>query len=70
MCALIDRAAFGDVAEEDAIRAGEGQKHLSRRRSASGSMHDANLLLLQEVAALHQLIDALDAELDRKHATR
>ena len=33
-------------------------------------MRDANLLILQEVAALHELIDALDTELDGQHATR
>ena len=33
-------------------------------------MHHANLLILEEVAALHQLIYTLDGELDGKHAAR
>src|SRR5262245_62214332 len=33
-------------------------------------MHHADLLILEEVAALHELIDALDGELDGKHAGR
>ena len=70
MGGLIDRTAFGDVAEENTVRAREGQEHLARRRSASWSVHNANLLFLQEVAALHQLIDAFDAEFDGEHAAR
>ena len=33
-------------------------------------MRNANLLLLQEVAALHELIDALNTELDSKYAAQ
>jgi hypothetical protein len=33
-------------------------------------MHDANLLILEEVAALHKLIHTLDGELDGEHAAR
>ena len=33
-------------------------------------MHHANLLILEEVAALHQLIYTLDGELDGKHTAR
>jgi len=46
MSGFIYRPTFGDVAKENIVRAREGQKHLARRWSASGSMYDANLLIL------------------------
>ena len=67
MLCLIDPLTFGDEAEENAVRSGERQEHLTGGGPAAGSVHDADLGVLQEVARLHELVDALDAELDGQH---
>src|SRR5262249_48327455 len=69
VCRLVlDAAALGHIAEQYAVRTGECQEHLVGCRPPARAVHDPDLRGLQEIHALHQLIDALDRIFDRKYA--
>lgn len=61
-----DIVALRDKGEQRIIGAGKGQEDLVRRGTPPGAVNDFHLRRLQKIAVLHQQIDVLDAEFDRK----